>query len=117
MMSCAPSTGKIEDGRAIHVMPKTEKLVRRQPRDGKGSALGLFGDHAHKARHKAAAGGSLRRQRRLQALHTAAFLIDQDEKIGPPDRLANLADEAPQLLAVRNVAAEKDQTPAGCTSR
>ncbi len=109
MMSCDPCDGQIEDGCAIHRNAETEKLFRRQPRHGKGCVLGFF-SVPDKELSICGSSRKIARHGRLQALHAAAFLIDQDKKVAPAYRLASLADEAPQLLGVGNIAAKQDQT-------
>ena len=49
--------------------------------------------------------------RRAHALDPAALLIDQDGRIGPPDRVAQGGAERPHLLRVVDVAPEQDEAP------
>jgi len=45
------------------------------------------------------------------ALHSAAFLVDQDRCIGAANGLAKLIRQALELIPIADIALEQDQTP------
>jgi hypothetical protein len=51
------------------------------------------------------------RQRRAQALHPPAFLVDEDEGVRPADAVAHRGDKVPHLFRFPDVAGEQDETP------
>src|SRR5206468_3327008 len=88
---------QIEDRRADHVDSERGQLatdqLRVEPRRlGRRRGIG---------KGEGAEPGSRRRlspMRGAQALYPAAFLVDQDWRIGPPHSLAQLSDERANLI-------------------
>ena len=100
--------GKIGDRRAVHRDAVGAKLLCRQPGDREGSPFRRFGI----ACIKFGIGSCSRqcpRNRRLQALNAAAFLVNQNEKILPPDGLTYVVDQPFELTSVEDVAAKQNQ--------
>jgi hypothetical protein len=105
----------VEDRKAVDVDAELEEIVGDQARQKPGGApsgfevrLGELAEHA--------AGRIGRPDRRRQPLHAAAFLVDQDRRLGPADDLAEIADKLLDLLSRVAIAFEEDEAPGrlGC---
>ena len=57
------------------------------------------------------AGRIVRRQRRAQALHPAALLVDEHQRVRASDAVAHLGDQIADLLGLANVAGKQDEGP------
>ena len=57
------------------------------------------------------AGRIVRRQRRAQALHPAALLVDEDRRVGAADAVAHCGDQVADLLGLADVAGKQDEAP------
>ena len=106
-----PLLRHVEHGGAVDVDAERRELLGDQPRAGKGRVLtelgvGLVHDAvAARRRH-------VPPMRRAQALHAAAFLVDEDQHLVALDRVPERGDERAKLLGALAIPGEDDQ-PAG----
>lgn len=97
----------IEDGRAIAVDPKCTQIVGDQPCHLPNSS-GRVG-------RKRELHSSWKRTplRRSQALHSPAFLVDEDETVGA-DGIEDIADQVAHLVGCFDIATKQDHASGSC---
>ncbi len=80
--------------------------AREQPDGALAGLVILLPERAERG-----AGGIVGRERRADALHAAAFLVDEDRRVGAADAVAHLGDEIADLLGLADVAGKQDEAP------
>ena len=101
--------GHIEDRRAVRVDSECGQIIRCQSGHGQRCAAGGFDIPATMC-EIGSGGWQKAGQRRLQALHASALLIDQHEHILGSGRDLELRDESADLRGVGAIAGEQDQS-------
>ena len=102
----------VEHGQAVGgdaVALEIEGVQAREQPDGALAGLVILLPE----RAERGAGRIIGRERRADALHAAAFLVDEDRRVGAADAIAHLGDEIADLLGLADVAGKQDEAPGG----
>ena len=91
----------VEHRQAVGGDAVAQQVEGMQPRQQPGGAHRRHRDRRAIERAERGAGRIVRRQRRPQALHAAAFLVDEDRRVRAADAVAHLGDEIADLLRPR----------------
>src|SRR5262249_683299 len=98
----------IEDGRAVHGDAERGEITRNEPGAEASGFERVFGLALVEIGEEAP-GRIAPPMRRHKALHTPAFLVDEDERHVRADRLAEVGDQRADLVRALAIALEQDE--------